>query len=88
MSYEIKVLKPFEKFYKKRTAREKSVIDKKLMILKDNPYDFQRLDVKKLKGYENRYRLRVGDYRILYEIYDEILIVVALDGDSRGDVYK
>ena len=88
MSYEIKVLKPFEKFYKKRTVREKSIIDKKLMILKDNPYDFQRLDVKKLKGYESRYRLRIGNYRILYEIYDEILVVVALDGDSRGDIYK
>jgi len=88
MSYEIKVLKPFEKFYKKRTTKEKALINEKLMVLKNNPYDFQKIDIKKLKGYENRYRLRIMNYRILYEIHNEILVIVALDGDNRGDIYK
>ncbi|WP_069470505.1 type II toxin-antitoxin system MqsA family antitoxin [Candidatus Marithrix sp. Canyon 246] len=30
----------------------------------------------KLQSYENRYRIRVGDYRIIYEIWDNILVVV------------
>ena len=88
MNYKIKELKPFEKFYKKRNRKERDSIDDKLDILCEDPYDSKRLDIKKLKGYEKRYRLRIWDYRILYEIYDDILIIIALDGDNRGDVCK
>lgn len=88
MNYEIKELKRYKKFYAKRDAKEKKVIDEKLTLLKSNPYDSDRLDIKKLKGYEHRYRLRIWDYRILYEVYNDVLIIVALDGDNRGDVYK
>lgn len=31
--------------------------------------------VKKLKGYENAWRIRIGDYRVLYEIVDEQVLV-------------
>jgi len=88
MSYEIKKLKKYNKFYDKRNAKERLVIDEKLSYLKLNPYDIDKLDIKKLKGYQNRYRLRIWDYRILYEVYNDILIIVAIEGDNRGDVYK
>jgi mRNA interferase RelE/StbE len=42
-------------------------------------------DVKKLKGYSNAYRLRVGDYRILFDMNGEIEITAIL---PRGDAYK
>jgi mRNA-degrading endonuclease RelE of RelBE toxin-antitoxin system len=42
-------------------------------------------DVKKLKGYNNAYRLRVGDYRILFDMDIKIEITNIL---SRGDAYK
>jgi len=42
-------------------------------------------DIKKLKGYRNAYRLRVGDYRILYDIDDAICITDVL---PRGAAYK
>ena len=45
-------------------------------------------DIKKMKGYQSRYRLRIGDYRIVYEIIEERLIVLVLAVGSRGDVYK
>jgi mRNA interferase RelE/StbE len=45
-------------------------------------------DTKKLKGYKDLYRLRVGDYRIIYTIkYDELLVAV-LKIANRGDIYK
>ena len=28
-------------------------------------------DIKKLQGYSNLYRLRIGDYRVIYEVWDE-----------------
>lgn len=42
---------------------------------------------KKLKGRE-AYRIRVGDYRIIYEIRDEELIVTVIDIGHRGEVYR
>ncbi len=46
------------------------------------------LDIKKLKWYENRYRLRVWKYRILFEKYENKLIILVIDIWSRWDVYK
>lgn len=41
----------------------------------------------KLSG-EDKYRLRQGDYRILYEIIDENLIVTVVRIGNRKDVYR
>lgn len=45
-------------------------------------------DIKKMKGYSDLLRLRVGDYRIIYKVDNGNLIVVVIDADSRGDIYK
>jgi len=42
-------------------------------------------DVKKLKGYKNAYRLRVGDYRVLFDMDGKIEITDVL---SRGAAYR
>ena len=42
----------------------------------------------KLQGYENSYRIRIGDYRVVYEINDEESIVVLLRCKHRKDVYR
>ncbi len=44
--------------------------------------------VKKLKGAESQYRLRVGDYRIVYEIQDAILLIILLRIGHRSNVYR
>ena len=43
-------------------------------------------DIKKLKGYENSYRLRIGDYRVIYKS-DGYTILIA-DVWPRGEAYK
>ena len=48
-------------------------------------------DIKPLQGYKDgRKRLRVGKYRIIYkyEPDGEITVLMILDIDSRGDIYK
>jgi mRNA interferase RelE/StbE len=44
--------------------------------------------VKKLVGEENLYRIRVGDYRIVYQIDDQLLLVLVLKIGHRSEVYR
>ncbi|HEY9624771.1 MAG TPA: type II toxin-antitoxin system RelE/ParE family toxin [Crinalium sp.] len=44
--------------------------------------------VVKLKGFDCEYRIRVGDYRVRYEVDDQKLIVILLLCRHRRDVYK
>jgi len=44
--------------------------------------------VKKLKGEENSYRIRVGDYRVIYDIFDDVLLVSVVEVGHRSEVYK
>jgi len=44
-------------------------------------------NVKKLSGYDDRYRLRVGDYRVIYEVVDgQLVILVVGVGHREADV--
>jgi len=47
----------------------------------------QNLDIKKLQACENRYRLRVGDMRIIYEIHKHIITVYIIEIGPRRDIY-
>jgi len=53
--------------------------------IKKGIYKLPDGDVKKLQGYTNAYRLRIGDYRILYDFSDKIEITNIL---PRGSAYK
>lgn len=44
--------------------------------------------VKKLAGVENLYRVRVGDFRIIYTVNDGVLLVVIVGVGNRREVYK
>ncbi|HPO12746.1 MAG TPA: type II toxin-antitoxin system RelE/ParE family toxin [Candidatus Hydrogenedentes bacterium] len=44
--------------------------------------------VVKLSGENNTYRIRVGEYRVLYEIRDDVLVVLVIRIGHRRDVYK
>lgn len=44
--------------------------------------------VEKLKGEENAYRLRVGDYRVLYEVHDKVLLILVVKVGHRREVYR
>ena len=64
--------------------REKERIDRALAELAENP---RPSGVRKLRGMEG-YRLRVGDYRILYEVDESVEEVTVWRIMSRSDVYR
>ncbi len=56
----------------------------RLAGLETNP---RPADVKKLKG-RDAWRIRVGDYRVIYEIHDRVLQVIVITVGHRGDIYR
>ncbi len=85
--YKLIIHKKALKFLKKRNDNEKVQIDAKLKLLKSNPYPTnEQLDIKKLQN-SNFYRLRINDYRFIYEIIDDELIILLLQAGNRGDIY-
>lgn len=43
--------------------------------------------VKKLRGEDNAWRIRVGDYRVIYEIHDGSVLIVVFRVGHRRDIY-
>jgi mRNA interferase RelE/StbE len=41
-----------------------------------------------MSGFDNRYRFHVGDYRIVYEIRDAVLLVLILAVGDRKEIYR
>ena len=70
---------------KKIPLRDLESIHRKITLLKTNP---RPAGVKKLKGIKNLFRLRQGDYRILYQIYDDRILIVVIAVKHRRFVYR
>lgn len=85
MSYKIEFSKAASKQFKKLSSELQDRIQTKIDDLALEP----RPDgVKKLKGEENSYRIRVGDYRVVYDIYDDVLLITIIKIGHRSKVYK
>ena len=80
--YQILIEKRAKKFIDKLPATEKRRLVEAIERLPEGE------DIKKLKGYGGILRLRVGPYRIIYEVADDKLIITIIDVGSRGQVYK
>jgi mRNA interferase RelE/StbE len=83
--YNIIVSKKAEKVLDKLPNEYYELISKHLLILEENPPPYGSI---KLTGSKNTYRIRVGVYRTIYTIEDEILTVEVIKIDQRKSVYK
>jgi mRNA interferase RelE/StbE len=46
------------------------------------------VNVKKLSGYDDRYRLRAGDYRVIYEVVEGQLVILVVGVGHRREIYR
>ena len=72
-----------EKFLKKTDRRTERRIRTALKKLEEEP---PQGDIKQLKGYDELFRLTIGDYRAIFCIGKDIIEVT--DIEPRGQVYK
>jgi len=82
MKYQVKIKKKAIKDLKFLSKTNASKIIEKIQLLEENVTG----DVKKLTNFTPEYRLRVGDFRILFEIQKETILVYRVI--HRSKAYK
>jgi len=84
--FEIEFHRNAAKSYQRLPKAVKRRIDEAIETLRANP--FWGKDILKLRGnLAGRYRLRVGEYRIVYRIIEEQRLVIVEAIGTRGEVY-
>jgi mRNA interferase RelE/StbE len=82
--FTLRIEKTPRKFLKTLNLSDKKRIDVALTLLSENPIPPK---AKKLAGRDG-YRIRVGDFRIIYEIQKSVLIVLVIDIGHRREIYR
>ena len=84
MSYSLVIPRSVSKRMERLATEAYDRVDSAILALAENP---RPPGCAKLRGRED-WRIRVGDYRIVYGIDDERRIVQVLHVGHRGDVYR
>lgn len=66
--FSIKIKRKALKNLTKIDSEQKRHIKEAILILKNDPIPFKKIDICKLKGYDNTYRIRIGSTRIVYDV--------------------
>jgi len=85
MQYALEITPAYRRQFKKLPIPAQKDIRHKLGILCLDPFA-GGLDIKKLQVRDG-YRLRVGDYRVIYRLDNKRLIIIALDVGHRKEIY-
>lgn len=84
MAYQVTIRKRVIKTLQPINEPYYSKLKEAIYNLADNPRPRGYI---KLKG-RDAFRIRVGDYRIIYEIYDKTLLVDVIELGHRKEVYE
>ena len=82
MQYKIEFDKRAIKFISKQPKPQRERLFKAISILPLSG------DIKAMQGHPGYFRLRVGDYRVIYTVANNVLIVRIIEVGNRGDIYK
>ena len=85
MQYRIELARKAQKFLSSQSVNVQRKIGEKIDSLEQNP---RPTGCKRLRGKRGIYRVRSGDYRIIYTIKDNQLLVLVVQIGHRRDVYR
>ena len=83
--YRVEFASRAQRMFRNLTADVQRRLDPALQGLKQDP---RPPGCKKLSGDESVWRIRVGDYRIVYQIQDNELLVLVVKVGHRRDIYR
>ena len=83
--YQVSIRKKAFKKLKKLEKRIGVIVDRRIDSLAEEP---RPEGCKKLVGFENTYRIRVGSIRIAYRVIDKEVMVIVLSIEHRKDIYR
>ena len=84
-SYEIEISRTAERQLKKLAEEDQLRVVRAMLALTEEP---RPRGSRKLTGYDDVFRIRVGRFRVLYSVSDARLVVVVLKIGHRRDVYR
>lgn len=84
----IELTKAAQKGLSKMPPKARSALVGKLSVVAANPFIKHSFDVKAMKGVQDTFRIRQGDWRAVYRVVrvEDTLIVLIID--VRGEVYE
>lgn len=83
--YEVEVSRTAEKQLRKLTRDDQERVVRRMLLLANEPFP---QGARKLTGYDDVYRVRVGQYRILYSVSRGRLVIVILKVGHRKNVCR
>lgn len=83
-TYKTRLSRPAQKEFDRLDRAFQTRIIKKLKLLENDP---RSADAIKMSGSDS-WRVRVGDYRVIYDIQDQILTVLVLKIGHRREIYR
>ncbi|MFI6578991.1 type II toxin-antitoxin system RelE/ParE family toxin [Nocardiopsis sp. NPDC050513] len=81
--YRVEIAKSARKAVEKIDEPHRGRVKKAIVALADDP---RPSGCKKLRG-GGGYRIRVGDYRVIYDVDDGVVTVTVTDAGARGGIY-
>ncbi len=85
MTYKIEFENRIEKQLTEIPRNDVKKLIKRIEKLADTPFPAGH---EKLQGTENLYRIRQGDYRVLYSVFEDRLVVLVVKVGHRREVYR
>lgn len=83
--YRVELTPAADRQFKKLPHEAQARLKKKLVALKDDPYP---PGVERLRTPGALLRIRVGDYRIVYGVHDDLLLVLVIRLGHRREIYR
>jgi len=85
LPYEIEFKPSAEKDFSKLERDAQKRILEKIKSLASDP---RPRGVEKLSGHKNRWRIRVGRFRIIYQVFEDKLVILVLRIADRKEIYR
>jgi mRNA interferase RelE/StbE len=86
VSYQVRVAPAPTKYLAK--LRDETLKRRMVKALRALEVDARPPGCVKLQGHDELFRMRVGDYRIIYQIQDAVLIVLVVEIGHRREIYR